>query len=77
MAAKLRDKVKIDILKNKLGTVIGVNLNGEKIPYIKSVNFKANSKDIPIITLELFCQNVNIVEVDTTGTHIPKDDENK
>lgn len=64
-------KNKVVVVRNKLGTPIALELNGEKVPYVHNVNLEFGVSKVPKVTIELFSQDIEFRDVDTLDLKEP------
>lgn len=69
-----RIKTKVELHRNKFGTVIGVVVNGVKLPYVREVNVKHDG-GVTKLNFEMLVQDVNYVEVDTYSGEMKEEDD--
>lgn len=67
-------KTKIDLHRNKFGTVIGVSVNGTKLPYVTEVSVRFDG-GVTKISFEMVAQDVNFVEENTHSGGFKEEDD--
>jgi hypothetical protein len=54
---------KVEIFRNTLGTVVGISVNGQRMPFAKNVKIKMDAKNrVPRVTIEIYAQDIQFVE---------------
>ena len=55
----------IVVQRNKLGTPMGVLIDGVKVPWTSKVSLHFNAKGVPEVDIRVMSQNIKFEEVDT------------
>lgn len=61
---------KIDLLRNRFGTILGIKINDILLPSVRAISIEQEAAQIPKVTLELYSTNINFIDIDTTGLKV-------
>jgi hypothetical protein len=66
-------KVRLRILRNKLGTILGATVNGSLLPSVLNLKLDFDSKGVPVAQFTVNTPDINFETIDTESNKIPAD----
>lgn len=66
MSINIKDKAhKVVVTRNRLGSIVGVKLDGKKVELVTDVKMKASKTGLPRVTITIITPNIEFEDLDT------------